>query len=329
MSETRKDEQKKAEEVRDPEAEYDRAWDELDSEGKEKEEETSGKELEGSEEAGKGSSEKSVESSERSSEQAREEGSEEREERISSVEKALKDTKAWATRLAQENAELKRMLEAYEKGQATRKDVEDAKKAVADAEKAFQEAQDSLDEIKNRVYEDYPELKDLLDPVINLTKSLKDELDTMKAEQRARREDDERKQALEEFNLRVKPEVMKVHPDFEDVIFKRGPEGQMALNDEYFQWAMQQRPALRYAATESSDPQDIIWAVSEFKKYKGTPEAEKLRLEQQKEKEEKIETAQSMMPSSGPAMPISKTGAASEDDYDAAWAEATKRLEKT
>ena len=317
MSKERRDEQKKAEEVKDPEAEYDRAWQEMEE----------GSEEKGSDDAVKGSeddegSQKVDVPPEGAGGETEEKAEERDEERLGSIEKALRDTKAWATRLAQENAELKRTLEAYEKGKATRQDVEDAKKAV-------QKAQDNLDEIKSRVYEDYPELKDLLDPVLDMTRSLKEELDSIRAEQRVKAENDERQRALEEFNLRVKPKVKEVHPDFEEIIFQKGPDGQMVLNDEYFKWAAQQSPALRFAATESSDPQDIIWAVGEFKKWKATPEAESYRQKQQMSRERKLETAQSIMPSSGPAMPISKTGAESEDDYDAAWAEATKRLEKT
>jgi len=333
MSEERRDEQKKAEEVKDPEAEYDRAWQEME-EGSEKKAEEKGSEdaVKGSEDeegsqkvdvppegAGGEDTERKAEKTEKKTEKKTEERDEER---LGSIEKALRDTKAWATRLAQENAELKRTLEAYEKGLATRQDVEDAKKAVKDA-------QDNLDEIKSRVYEDYPELKDLLDPVLDMTRSLKEEIDSIRAEQRVKAENDERQRALEEFNLRVKPKVKEVHPDFEEIIFQKGPDGQMVLNDEYFQWAAEQSPALRFAATESSDPQDIIWAVREFKKWKATPEADEYRQRQQMNRERKLETAQSIMPSSGPAMPISKTGDASEDDYDKAWAEATKRLEKT
>ena len=318
--ETKKDEQR-VEKPEDPEAEYERAWQEVSGEEGKPDEKESEKEAEKPEQA---------QTQEEAPQQQTEPGTEQRtEERIAGIEKALKDTKAWATRLAQENAELKRTIEAYEKGQASRQDVEAQKKAVEDARKGYEQAQDSLESIKKRVYEDYPELQDLLDPMFEMTQSMKSELEEIKREQQLRQQEAERARALEEFELRVKPQVMKVHPDFEEIIFQRGEDGRMMLNDEYFQWAMQQRPSLRFAATESSDPQDIIWAISEFKKFKGTPEAEEFRHRQQAEKEKKRVAAAAVPPGSGPAMPISAAGGPSEDDYDAAWAEATRKLEKT
>lgn len=68
---------------------------------------------------------------------------------------------------------------------------------------------------------------------------------------------EERRKAFEHFEANVKPEIVKVHPDF-DYIVKM---------DYYWQWVEEQRPALKFAATESPDPVDITWAISEFKHH--------------------------------------------------------------
>lgn len=78
----------------------------------------------------------------------------------------------------------------------------------------------------------------------------------------------ERQQALEYFNANVKPKILKIHPDFDDIVLKKTPDGKLIANDEFFEWAEKQRPALRFAAMESNNPDDIIWAISEYKKFK-------------------------------------------------------------
>lgn len=65
-----------------------------------------------------------------------------------------------------------------------------------------------------------------------------------------------RKKAFEYFEANVKPKVVKVHPDFDEIV----------RNPKYWEWARAQRPALRFAAEDSPDPEDIIWALGEFKK---------------------------------------------------------------
>lgn len=77
----------------------------------------------------------------------------------------------------------------------------------------------------------------------------------------------QKQEALEYFELQVKPEILKIHPDFDNIIFKTTEDGTIVLNEEYFQWAEKQKPALRDAAINSSKPEHIIWAISEYKKY--------------------------------------------------------------
>lgn len=54
----------------------------------------------------------------------------------------------------------------------------------------------------------------------------------------------------------VKPKVLEVHPDFDEIV----------KNETYWQWIEKQRPALKFAGKDSGDPDDIIWAISEYKK---------------------------------------------------------------
>lgn len=81
-------------------------------------------------------------------------------------------------------------------------------------------------------------------------------------------EDTKRQNYLDYFEANVKPKILKVHPDFDSIIMITRSDGTRESNKEYFEWAEKQRPALRYAAIESSDPDDIIWAISEYKKSK-------------------------------------------------------------
>jgi hypothetical protein len=59
------------------------------------------------------------------------------------------------------------------------------------------------------------------------------------------------------FEANVLPKVERVHPDFKAII----------AGTDYWKWANLQTAALEKAAKYSNDPADIIWAVSEFKKW--------------------------------------------------------------
>ena len=75
--------------------------------------------------------------------------------------------------------------------------------------------------------------------------------------------DFKREQALAYFEANVKPKILEKHPDL-DTIMK---------GEAYWKWAEQQRPALKYAALFSGDADDIIWAISEYKKTIGLNKA--------------------------------------------------------
>lgn len=234
-------------------------------------------------------------------------------------EKALKDTKAWATKLAQENAELKRTVEAFKKGNASADDVKDAHQAAAKAQADF-------DSARVKVYADYPELKDLIDPLVESSKKLSDEVKALRADKEADEEKKKHDAVYEHFNAHVRPEVVKVHPDFDSIMTKE-VDGKKAANDEYFEWAAKQRPALKFAAMESSDPQDINWALTEFKKFKASPDAEAFRQRQEKKIKDKITNTQTLRGGSTP-FPAGSVKKGDPEDYDAGWNEADAILKK-
>jgi len=77
-----------------------------------------------------------------------------------------------------------------------------------------------------------------------------------KARQKQEEQDAKARQAaFEYFVQNVKPLVVKVHPDFDRIVAGEG----------YWKWAEKQRPALKFAAFNSGDPEDIIWAIGEYK----------------------------------------------------------------
>src|SRR4030067_527083 len=211
----------------------------------------------------------------------------ETEQKAESWQKAYNDTKAYATRLSQENAELKKTLEEHKAGKASAEDGSEAKKAV-------EAAKSSLDRVKEKNYEEYPEFKDLIEPILRQNSELEQKVSKIESERAEDSESKKRTAAQEHFEIRVKPDVVKVHPDFEDVIFQIVDGKRQGLNKEYFEWAAKQRPSLRTAALDSSDPQDIIFAVTEFKKFKGSDEAKEIKENEEKTKKGKLINAMSL-----------------------------------
>lgn len=309
--EDKKDESK-AQKAADAEKEYNAGWDEAESGKKAEAKEDEGlddKKPKGEDQTlnQSGPEQKADEKSPESKGPAPEDAS---------YEKALKDTKAWATKLAMENAELKKTIDAAKAGKASEQDVSDAKKAVEDAK-------GSLDAVRKKVYEDYPDLEALIEPIVKQNNELGQKINSLESAKIKDAEEGKVKAAREHFEINVKPEINKVHPDFEDIIFQT-VDGKRGLNKEYFEWAEKQRPSLRVAALDSSDPQDIIFAVTEFKKFKGSDEAKELKQKEEKQKKDKLINAMSLR--GGNASFAMKPEKADSDDYDAGWNEAGKLL---
>ena len=173
------------------------------------------------------------------------------------IAKALKDTKAWATKLAQEKKELEKQLEALRAGGGTKQEVEDAKANLGETRKA-------LDEKIKKASEDYPELKDVLDL---MAKTSQEALSKAENFDRFKAEEAKRAEARAHFENEVEPEIKKVHPDFREVAFSK----------DYMDWLDKQSPAMQYAGMNSLDPRDICMTLTEYKKFKASPDADKAK----------------------------------------------------
>ena len=220
--------------------------------------------------------------------------------------KALKDTKAWATKVSQENSELKRLIEELRAGKATQEQVDDAKAKVGETRKA-------LDAKLAKVTEDYPELKDVLDPLVDMVDTLTGEVKNLKSIS------DEEKRIIEKrqkFEAEVAPKIAEVHEDWK----------QVAFSPEYMEWVKAQPPAIQNAAMNSLDPRDIAYTITEFKKFKVSPEAAKAKDEEAKRKDA-VKKNLSSMRGGGPVNEKGKAKSLSEvdkNDYDSAWELASK-----
>jgi hypothetical protein len=212
-------------------------------------------------------------------------------------EKALKDTKAWATKLAQENAELRRIVDSFSKGNASIGDVRDA--------------QENFDKAREMLYEDYPEFRDVLEPLIRDIVEIK----SKKQEESMH----------EHFERHIKPQIVAVHPDFDSIVITE-KDGKKVANEEYFAWAEKQRPSLRFAAIQSNDAEDIIYAITEYKKFKASPDVESFKRKQEKQIKDKFTNTQTLRGGSTPFPAGAKKG--NPDDYDSGWEEAEAILKK-
>lgn len=216
--------------------------------------------------------------------------------------KALKDTKAWGTKLAQENSELKKLVEELKAGKATQEQVDKAKDKIGETKKQIR---DRL----NKTYEDYPELKESLDPLVTLIEGVAADVENFK------KSSDETKARIAEreaFEREVAPKIASVHPDFREI----------ASSEDYVKWAEAQSPAMQVAALHSRDPRDINSALSEFKKFRGSDESKKQKLDDEAKREG---VRKNLSSTRGGGSSPDKNGKPSrlsdvdKDDYNGAW----------
>ena len=173
------------------------------------------------------------------------------------ITKALKDTKAWATKLAMEKAELEKQLETLKAGSADTQKVEEA---VSETRKV-------LDEKIKKASEDYPELKEVFDLLAKTSDealSKARNFDTITAMQ------SKQLKARQHFEAEVEPLVLEEHPDFRKVAFSK----------EYMTWVEKQSPATQYAAMNSLDPQDISDTLTKYKKSLAGGDVDKAKAEE-------------------------------------------------
>ena len=178
------------------------------------------------------------------------------------IAKALKDTKAWATKLSMEKADLEKRIAALELGGGDKEKVEEAKAAAGETKKVLEE------KIK-KASEDYPELKEVLDL---MAKASTEALSKAQDFDRKSAQADEIAKKRQHFEAEVEPEIVKAHPDFRKVAFSK----------EYTNWLEKQSPAMQYAGFNSIDSRDISMTLTEFKKFRASGDSEKAKAEDEK-----------------------------------------------
>jgi hypothetical protein len=216
------------------------------------------------------------------------------------LEQRLSETQRWGHELSGKVKELEAKLAAQEQGKATQAEVDEAQRKK-------DEAQSQLAEAKEGIFKEFPEFKPLLDPLMDTIGKLEEQVSELSQSSTVSQESLARSQALTHFESNVKPKVVEAVPEFNDIV----------ASEDYWQWAARQRPALQTAAMYSDSPDDIIWALNEFKKANsgGEIKAEKEKQAQQKAKRKKA--AHSPKPGS---QSFSKSGTdKSKQTYDEAW----------
>jgi len=176
--------------------------------------------------------------------------------------KALKDTKAWATKLAMEKATLEKEIETLKADGASKEKIESAQAESSDLQKL-------LDDKIKKVSEDYPELKELMDLQAKISLETRSKVEGF---EKHSTEEAKRAEARQNFEANVVPKIEAVHADWKKVAFSK----------EYEDWIKTQPPYMQNAGYNSLDPRDISMTITEFKKFKASPEAEKAKSEEQK-----------------------------------------------
>ena len=176
--------------------------------------------------------------------------------------KALKDTKAWATKLAMEKATLEKEIEALKADGASKEKIESAQAESSDLQKL-------LDDKIKKVSEDYPELKELMDLQAKISLETRSKVEGF---EKHSTEEAKRSEARQHFEAEVAPKIAAVHSDWKQVAFSK----------DYEDWIKTQPPYMQNAGYNSLDPRDISMTITEFKKFKASPEAEKAKSEEQK-----------------------------------------------
>lgn len=277
--------------------EYDAAWDGKKAEGDAKDKETT----EGTKEP-EASEKSEAEKKDAAEQKSKEHGS------IASMEKALKDTKASLTKAEQRLKDLE--TKASDTAKETEKKVDAATAALEDLEKN-----------RDKILEDYPELKPVIDAQIVSAKKLAEELKAMTAtnEKKAKEDKEKEKRTAEKdaFDQNVKPHIVQKHSDFDAIM----------ASDSYWKWAEEQKPGLKFMAMNSPDPDDIIQAVSEFKKSKYAKEVSSLKDKEEEQRQKRIRDAQALRGGSR-GMQSAKDKGGDPNDYDGAWNEADDILKK-
>lgn len=158
------------------------------------------------------------------------------------------------------------------------------------------------DETVKRLYDDYPELRAVIEPLVEIVKRQSLDVRQISEDVAPVRAEADRVRIKTEFERDVKPAVVEEHPDFDEIV----------AGKEYWTWAEKQPPAIRFAAVDSGNPDDIRGAIRLFKRdAAGSEDTGRAGLRRQ--------LASSMRGGAGQAR---IGGRIDQNDYDAGWAEA-------
>jgi len=231
---------------------------------------------------------------------------------VESMEKALKDTKTSYGKLQTDFQKLQEEIASLKSGKGSQADVDAAAKAL-------QDSKDNLGKMKEKltkVYEDYPELKDVLDPLVSVNQLLSEKVETLERGSAEKGKVDARVEAKAAFERDVKPEILKTHSDFDQIV----------RDEAYWDWAAKQRPALRFAAENSPDPADINWALTEFKKSGLRKDVNTIKEKDEAGRNKKITDAMSLRGGASSSPPTKKKD--EDKTYDELYDEAGEILKK-
>lgn len=244
---------------------------------------------------------------------------------LESMQKSLKDTKAYATRLSQENAQFKKELEhikeEFAKGKASASEVSEARLRLEDSQlKTDEQLTLKIKQLK----EDYPDLTDeALDPIVkhaNQTRQMfNDFKQSYEAKEKQREEQEKSRQFKAHYENVVIPAV-KHEEGCDDF-----PKAIKEDFDRYLEWGKQQPEHMKFAALDSIDPVSIATAYRAYKAYLGGGEAAKAKEEDAKKKAA-IRSNASALRGGGSPNPLENKEPPSEDDEEREYNEVAKKL---
>ncbi|MAF44178.1 MAG: hypothetical protein Unbinned7913contig1002_41 [Prokaryotic dsDNA virus sp.] len=219
---------------------------------------------------------------------------------VQSMAKALRDTKSNHAKLFNQLSSIRNEQQKKDKEGQTDKD-----RAESVGYK--------LDDFKEKLKAYDPDMVDILTPVVESMErenhDLKERISQFENRSNAEKEEDLIRQ---QYERDVKPKVMEAHKDYDQIL---GTE-------DYWNWARLQSPALKTAALHSLDPDDIIMAVDNYKKFKSTPEAEEQKKKEEALKQKKLTDAQTLR--GGRELTPAPSSKGDQDDYNAGFNEGAK-----
>lgn len=300
--------EKEGGEVVTPEEAYDKDWDSIERE-----------EIESKDTKGKKEPEKKDEKEGEKKEPEPEEVTVPKKE-WEGVQKSVKDTKQYATKLTQDLLDARKEIDAFKKGEGSSDKVDEQIKKAEEAEKALT---DQLTEVTK----EYPELKDPLNAIVGKLGEFGKEIAEMKKgkaegdKKGGEKSTDEKIQAdaVAHFEAVIKPEIVKVHEDFDAIV--KDPD------QKFWTWAAQQSQADQFAAFHSSDPADMTRVLTNYKKELHAGKVQDLKKEQDDKKAENLKNAMtSGGGSGGPALKKEGGDDNANFDYDTEWDKAGEEL---